>query len=82
MKNYLRTCILFNRVYEKEVTILSDKKFVPLEPLNSGNSKLEGIELSSGLVCDFETGICGPADEINKTKDNNEENKNANYDMV
>lgn len=38
------------------------------------------LDLSGGFTCDFETGICGPTEDI--TIENIEENKNANNNMV
>lgn len=63
------------------MTFLSDKKLVQLDNLNRESSTLEGLDLSNGFVCDFETGICGPADEINEKK-SVEEKDNADNNMV
>lgn len=60
---------------------MSDKKLVQLDNLNKESSTLEGLNLSNGFVCDFETGICGPADEINNKK-SVEEKDNADNNMV
>lgn len=60
---------------------MSDKKLVQLDNLNRESSTLEGLDLSNGFVCDFETGICGPAEEINHKK-SVEEKDNANNNMV
>lgn len=60
---------------------LSEKKLVQLDNLNKESLTLEGLDLSNGFVCDFETGICGPVDEINKQK-SVEERNNANNNMV
>jgi len=46
---------------------------------------LENLDLSEGIVCDVETGICGPADEIEQKKQNKQEAKetnDANNDLV
>lgn len=61
---------------------MSEKRFVQFDQLNNKKSTLEGIDLSNGFVCDVETGICGPADEMKQDKNVKEEKKNANYDMV
>lgn len=60
---------------------LSEKKLVQLDNLNKESLTLEGLDLSNGFVCDFETGICGPVDEINEQK-SVEERNNANNNMV
>lgn len=45
---------------------------------------LETIDFSDGFICDFETGICGPEEEIKKVKSGSidEEKKNENNDLV
>lgn len=45
---------------------------------------LKNLDLSDGFVCDMETGICGPEDEIQKAKQAkvDEEEKNANNNLV
>lgn len=60
---------------------MSDKKLIKLDQLNSNPTSLDGIDLSGGFVCDFETGICGTATEITNTK-TVEEKENANHNMV
>ncbi len=50
-------------------------------------TKLEGlhnVDFSNGFVCDLETGICGPADEIENKKEEKEdkEKKNENHHLV
>ena len=60
---------------------LSEKKLVQLDNLNKESLTLEELDLSNGFVCDFETGICGPVDEINEQK-SVEERNNANNNMV
>lgn len=44
-------------------------------------SDLEGMSLSNDMICDVETGICGPVDNPDE-KQSTEENKDANNDMV
>lgn len=60
---------------------MSDKKLIKLDNLNSESQTLKGLNLSKGFVCDFETGICGPANEMNEKKSVEEKN-NANNNMV
>ena len=60
---------------------LSEKKLVQLDNLNKESLTFEELDLSNGFVCDFETGICGPVDEINEQK-SVEERNNANNNMV
>ena len=56
-----------------------EKKKVETIELNQ-ISGLEGIDLSGGYVCDVETGICGPTEEMkNETL---EEKKNENNNLV
>jgi hypothetical protein len=43
---------------------------------------LDNLDLSGGFACDFETGICGPIDEMKSAENNQEEKKNANNNMV
>lgn len=45
---------------------------------------LENIDFSGGFVCDLETGICGPEEEIQKAKNvsEDEEKKNENNNLV
>lgn len=31
-------------------------------------SQFETVDMSDGLVCDFETGFCGPAEEVENLK--------------
>lgn len=38
------------------------------------------IDLSAGYICDVETGICGPTEEIKN--ENSEEKKNENNNLV
>lgn len=45
-------------------------------------SNFEGLDISGGFVCDMETGICGPAVDINIKKTNLEEKKNGNNSLV
>lgn len=67
---------------KKDVQTLTEKN----KQVNKINltdlSGLETLNGSSGFVCDMETGICGPAEEITQNKSSNEEKKNANNSMV
>lgn len=45
---------------------------------NSGG--LQTFDFSGGMICNVETGICGPADEVNEKVE--EENKIENNNMV
>ena len=41
---------------------------------------LDHLDMSAGFVCDTETGICGPADEVENKK--SKEQKNESNHMV
>lgn len=45
---------------------------------------LENIDLSGGFICDLETGICGPEEEIKNAQKASvdEEKKNENNNLV
>lgn len=43
---------------------------------------LENLDFSNGFTCDFETGICGPINEIKEIGNKTEETKNANNNLV
>lgn len=43
-------------------------------------SNLNQFDLSGGFICDVETGICGPTEEM--IEENVEEKENENNDMV
>jgi len=48
-------------------------------------TSFENLDLGEGFVCDVETGICGPAEEIEETKQNKQkvkEQQHANNDLV
>lgn len=48
---------------------------------NDGFKTLDSLDLSGGLVCDVETGICGPADVVETDKPM-EENMNEDNNLV
>lgn len=62
--------------------LLSNSQIQPIQVNNKQFSALENLDLSQGFVCDVETGICGPAEDVNAEKINLEEKKNANNHMV
>lgn len=79
---YLKCCILIKE-NSKGVLHLSNKKIQPLKNLNSNKSKdIEGLDLSGGYICDVETGICGPADEVNDSTEDAKEKKHEDNDLV
>lgn len=43
---------------------------------------LEDLDFPNGFTCDFDTGICGPFDEIKETNNKTEETENANNNLV
>jgi len=45
-------------------------------------TSLETLDLGDGFVCDVETGICGPAEEMEQTKPEEKEQQHANNDLV
>lgn len=75
-------CIMCSRVKKRECKILSENKFNQIKMMSNNSSTLEGLDLSNGFVCDFETGICGPADLIENNTEKNEETTNENNHLV
>ncbi len=43
---------------------LSENKLEFIEIKKNGFQTLDQLDLPNGFVCDFETGICGPADQM------------------
>ena len=60
---------------------MSEVKLTEIK-LDNSFQTLDGLDLSGGLVCDVETGICGPADTMDMNKENKEESINENNSMV
>lgn len=59
---------------------MSDK----FEPINQSKTldEFQNLDFSTGYVCDTETGICGPAEQITEKQETEEEKKNANNNLV
>jgi len=45
-------------------------------------TSFENLDLGEGFVCDVETGICGPAEEMEQNKQQTKEQQHANNDLV
>ena len=60
---------------------LSEEKVNEIK-LDNNFQTLGSLDLSGGMVCDVETGICGPADEMELNKENKKESLNENNSMV
>lgn len=57
---------------------MSDKKIINQKEKEEKTPQFKTIKVSGGLVCDFETGICGPADKIESLKEEDKKNENNN----
>lgn len=53
-----------------------------IQTINNDFISLEHIELSNDLICDFETGLCGPTNDIKENDQKTEETENEHNDLV
>ncbi|HLR92194.1 MAG TPA: hypothetical protein VK048_03960 [Atopostipes sp.] len=50
---------------------MSENNLKEINVKKNNISTLDQLDLSGGFTCDMETGICGPAEEIQKKKESN-----------